>query len=323
MNAAPISDTGTSPPATPTFEWQYDGRIVVLDNGARMPMMRAFDRLMALNAFAVVVLDPASVLHDNQHIKELPEFQVFGHATLGTGEDGVLYACMDPLESATLKPIVSNDLPEKLRLRRKVVAELPISTLRLDAIEGLDHIDWLLLDDHNDVMAALAHGTESLRHTSLVDIRMPLRNAYAGQSAFLDAIPWMQERGFSFHGFADIGHKSLFPDNQFFAKEKATRWDWADAIFVPDDARLAAFDAERMTKLACVVDLAYGMHDLAADLLGRVDPDAAARYLDARGYVSPYFKEAATFTLTAANAPAPWKELRVDEPLPLTGGPLQ
>jgi hypothetical protein len=57
------------------------------------------------------------------------------------------------------------------------------------------------------------------------------------------------------------------------------------------------------------------MHDLAAELLGNVDPDAASRYLDARGYVSPYFKEPDTFTLTATHAPAPWKDLRVNIPL--------
>lgn len=315
MNADSQQGAVPSPSATPAFEWQYEGRIVVLDNGARMPLMPAFDRLMALNAFAVVVLDPASLLHGNQNIKELPEFQVFGHATLGGGEDAVLYACMDPLESATLQPAVPDDLPERTRLRRQVIAKLPISTLRLDAIEGLDYIDWLLLDDHNDIMSALEHGTGALAHTSLVDIRIPFRDAYAGQSRFLQAIPWMQAHGFTFHGFANTGHKSLLPEDKFFAKDKATRWDWADAIFLPTASRLAGMDAVRVTKLACVADLAYGMHDLAAELLGRVDPHAAARYLDARGYVSPYFKEPDTFTLSAASAPIPWTDLRVEDPL--------
>ena len=320
MNADSHHDTDRTPPATPEFEWEYEGRIVVLDNGARMPTLPAFERLMALNAFAVVVLDPASILHGNKNIKELPEFQVFGHATLGSGEDAVLYACMDPLESATLKPVIADDLPERTRLRRKVIAELPVSTLQLDAIEGLDHIDWLLLDDRNDILSALEHGTGALARTSLVDIRIPFRDAYAGQSRFLQAIPWMQAHGFSFHGFANTGHKSLFPEGKFFAKNKATRWDWADAIFLPDPARLADMDDARITKLACVADLAYGMHDLTAELLGRLDPDTASRYLDARGYVSPYFKEPDTFTLTFANAPVPWQDLKVDDPLPHAAG---
>ncbi|HJR14345.1 MAG TPA: hypothetical protein VJ833_10650 [Rhodanobacteraceae bacterium] len=320
MNADLHQDNDPSPLAAPAFEWEYEGRIVVLDNGARMPTMPAFDRLMALNAFAVVVLDPASILHANKNIKELPEFQVFGHATLGSGEDAVLYACMDPLESATLEPVIAGDLSERTRLRRKVVAQLPISTLRLDAIEGLDHIDWLLLDDRNDILAALEHGTRALAHTSLVDIRIPFRDAYAGQSRFLQAIPWMQAHGFSFHGFANVGHKSLLPEGKFFAKNKATRWEWADAIFLPDAARLAGMDNGRTTKLACVVDLAYGMHDLAAELLGRLDSDTASRYLDARGYVSPYFKEPDTFTLTVANAPVPWQDLKIDNPLPHAEG---
>jgi hypothetical protein len=315
MNADSLQDTDHRPSTAPEFEWEYEGRIVVLDNGARLPVMPAFDRLMALNAFAVVVLDPASILHGNKNIKELPEFQVFGHATLGSGEDATLYACMDPLESATLEPVIPDGLPERTRLRRKVIAELPVSTLRLDAIEGLDYIDWLLLDDRNDILSALEHGTRALTHTSLVDIRIPFRDAYAGQSQFLQVIPWMQAHGFNFHGFASTGHKSLLPEGKFLAKNKATRWDWADAIFLPDASRLPAMDPVRVTKLACVADPAYGMHDLAADLLGRFDPDAATRYLDARGYVSPYFKEPDTFTLTAAQAPAPWKDLQVDAPL--------
>lgn len=316
MNPEPDTGSATIQLATPSFEWQYEGRIVVLDNGARMPRMAAFERLMALNAFAVLVLDPASVLHGNQNIRELPEFQVFGHATLGSGDDAVLYACMDPLESATLKPLAGDDLPGRVRLRRKVIAELPVSTLRLDAIEGLDYIDWLLLDDRNDAMAALEHGTEALAHTSLVDIRVPFRNACSGQSAFLGAIAWMQEHGFTFHGFAGVGHRSLLPADKFFAKDKATRWDWADALFVPDAGRLAELDDARLAKLACIADLAYGMHDLAADLLGRVDADAALRYLDARGYVSPYYKEPDRFGLTAGNSPTPWNSLCVEDPLP-------
>ena len=315
MNADSLENIDHPQPATPEFEWEYEGRIVVLDNGARLPAMPAFERLMALNAFAVVVLDPASILHGNKNIKELPEFQVFGHATLGNGEDATLYACMDPLESATLEPVIADDLPERARLRRKVVAKLPVSTLQLDVIEGLDYIDWLLLDDRNDILSALEHGTQALTHTSLVDIRIPFRDAYAGQSRFLQAIPWMQAHGFTFHGFANTGHKSLLPEGKFFAKGKATRWDWADAIFLPDAERLGALDHARLTKLACVADLAYGMHDLAVALLGRFDPDAATRYLDARGYVSPYFKEPDTFMLTATHAPAPWKDLHVDDPL--------
>src|SRR6185437_10246278 len=196
----------------------------------------------------------------------------------------------------------------------------PHQHLAADAIEGLDYIDWLLLDDRNDILAALEHGTRALAHTSLVDIRIPFRDAYAGQSQFLQAIPWMQAHGLSFHGFANVGHKSLLPEGKFFAKNKATRWEWADAIFLPDAARLAGMDDVRTTKLACVADLAYGMHDLAAELLGRLDSDTASRYLDARGYVSPYFKEPDTFTLTVANAPIPWQDLKVDNPLPHAEG---
>jgi hypothetical protein len=316
MNVPPTADPDASARAHPAFEWRYGGPVVVLDNGARLPRMASFERLMALNAFAVVVLDPASVLHDNKHVKEWPEFQVFGHATLGSGDDAVLYACMDPLESATLRPAPVAADSESRRVRRQVLAELPISTLQLDAIEGLDDIDWLLLDDRNDVMAALEHGVARLQRTSLIDVRIPFQPAYAGQERFLEVIPWLQAHGFTFHGFAGVGQRSLLPEGRFFATQKASRWDWADALFIPDDARLATLDSMRVTKLACVVDLAYAMHDLASDLLRRIDPDAADRYLDARGYVSPYYKEPDIFTLTAANAPAPWAALDVEEPIP-------
>ncbi len=312
--AIPAPDASDVPP----FEWRYEGRIVVLDNGARLPRMAPFERLMALNAFAVIVLDPASVLHDNAHLKELPEFQIFGHATLGDGRAAMLYACVDPLASATLKPVMPVDLPEGDRVRRQVIAELPVSTLQLDAIEGLDRIDWLLLDDRNAVLPILEHAVARLEHTSLIDIRIPLQGEYAGQVEFLQVIPWLEAHGFTFHGFAGSGLRSLLPPDGFFAKQKASRWDWADAVFIPGAARLAVMDPTRLTKLACVADLAYGFHDLAAELLGRLDPAAATHYLDARGYVSPYYKEPDVFTLTAENAPAPWPELHVEDPLPLS-----
>ena len=55
---------------------------------------------------------------------------------------------------------------------------------------------------------------------------------------------------------------------------------------------------------------------------GRSCEPATRLRIDARGYVSPYFKEPDTFTLTAGNAPAPWQDLRVDDPLPRAAGEM-
>jgi hypothetical protein len=53
----------------------------------------------------------------------------------------------------------------------------------------------------------------------------------------------------------------------------------ADALFLPDAARLAALSDNQRLKLAFVLHTVYAAHDVAAQLLAAIDSDLAAQYL--------------------------------------------
>jgi len=299
-----MSSTQTVTDAPPTkalddFDWQLKGRVIVVDNGARLAMLDSFTELMDMNAFAVVTFDPASQLHDKPQLQEIEEFQIFPHALLGDGQETTLHACLDPDMSGTLPPLDTAG----------VLTQLPISTLRLDDIEGLDHIDWLLFDHRNDTLSALQNGTRALSDALLVQIRVPFMATHQNQSELIAIQPWLREQGFDFYGLANPHRHSHLPEGIELEKRQATQWSDADAIFVPNAKRLGELSGERLAKLAFLMDTVHNSHDFASNLLTRADTDLAKRYLIARGYVSSYHAEPDTFSLTADYSPAPWETL--------------
>src|SRR3546814_19859870 len=74
---------------------------------------------------------------------------------LGDGSPAQLNACLDPAYSGTLEPLPSDELPVFSRQGACVLAQLPIVTARLDAINGLERLDWLTLDDAKDNLMLL------------------------------------------------------------------------------------------------------------------------------------------------------------------------
>lgn len=293
-------------PATVDFSWQFTGRIMVVDNGARLPFQNNFNGLMDLNALATIVFDPASRLQENDDLAELDEFQVFPHALLGDGQSATLHACMAAERSGTLAPLPSELLPESKRDDARVLAQVPVPTLQLDAIDGLGQVDWLLLDERNDSLAALEHGAAYLDDTLLVHARLPMMPSCQGQPGVAEVFQWMTGHGFQCYRLDQPTHYSHLPDDVPLQREQASQLDTIEAVFIPDESRLAAMAPERLRKLAFLLDAVHGVHDLAYRLLNRVDPDTATHYLATRGYLSQFDSEPDTFTLTADYSPAPW-----------------
>lgn len=288
------------------FGWQLQGRIIVLDNGARLPFQKNFDDLIGLNALATIVFDPASRLHDHERLQHLDEFQVFPHALLGNGEQTTLYACMDPTRSGTLEPLMPEQLPEAKRDGAFVLARLPISSVRLDDIEGLSQVDWLLLDECNDSLAALENGTKYLKETLLVHVRISLMPTYQRQPDVPTIFQWMTRHGYQCYQLNQPSYYSHLPREQKLEREQATQLDTVEAIFIPDEHRLACLPITRLRKLAFLMDAVHGGHDFTYRLLNKIDAEMATHYLATRGYLSQYDTEPEIFSLTAKYSPAPW-----------------
>lgn len=290
-----------------TFSWQLQGRIVAIDNGATLASLEGFQKLMQLNSFAVITFDPASRLHGKkEELQGIEEFQLVPHATLGNGEPTTLFACLDPRVSGTLEPLLTPGLNAAEQQARTIIAQLPLPSVALDEIEGINSLDWLLLDDCNDNLSILRNGTQTLQQTLLIQVRVGFRPTYRHQSDLGSLCGWMSEHGFQLHCMRNTQHRSLFPDDlplEIQGSEIAT----ADLIFIPSRERLDKLPHARLHKLAFLLSTFYKIHDLTYQLLSHIDVSKGKQYLIKQGLMWEIDEHERYFTLTAEYSPDIWQ----------------
>lgn len=278
VTTTPVGEADTRPAA---FDWQLAGPLITIDNGSKLFADAGYDALRQLDAFAVIGLDPQSRIGED--FESGDKAQLFRHSTLGNGEPGTLYACLDPAMTATLPPLPASQLPEYRRHGAQILTELPINTLALDAIEGLESIDWLILDDRADNHAILAHGEKALADTLLLQVRIAFQPSHGNQADFSSVHQWATAHGFRFYRFNDLLHTSHFSPDSGLSTHQATELSSADALFIPADARLSTLEDGRRLKLAFLLHTVFGVRDLSHALLHAIDPSLGERYLEDLG----------------------------------------
>ncbi|RUR29713.1 hypothetical protein ELY33_12270 [Vreelandella andesensis] len=285
------------------FQWDMRGRIVIMDNGCNLVGRKLFTTYMGWNSFAVIAFDPGNVYVEDESLKGLDEFQLFPQATLGSGQAGTLYHCLDANYSTTLLPM--ENAWQKQKSTRQVIAKTPVSSVALDHIEGLPNIEWLLLDDRHDNVAILEHGNRALANTLLVQVRIPFRPTHHGQGDIAQISHWMARHGFRFYCFQNSAFHSHLPTERTLEKVQATELLSADALFVPTDERLAAMDVNQLTKLAFILHSVYKFYDLCYEIFTYIDAKKSESYLVAQGYVWPV-DESHEFKMTCDYSPDIW-----------------
>jgi hypothetical protein len=246
---APVKDAG--------FRFRFQGKVVTLDHGGTLIASAQFVALQKMAAFSTVAFDPASRIDNARHLAQLGELHYYPHAALGDGQPATLYACLDPAMSATLAPLAASG----------VLAKLALPTLKLDAINGLPAVDWLLLDNLNDSLAVIEHGQRSLADTLLVQARVNFTPTHDQQADVGLISRCLARRGFSFYRLNNLQHQ-----------QHASHLVCADALFLPDATRMAALSDNQRLKLAFLLHTAYGARDVAGELLTAIDADLAAQY---------------------------------------------
>lgn len=260
---APARDEG--------FSFRFQGRIVALDHGATLLASPRFVALQRLGVLSTIAFDPASRIGNARQLAELGELHYYANTALGDGHTATLHACLDPALSATLEPLpTANQGPAP-----QVLARLPVPTIRLDVIEGLETVDWLLLDNLNDSLALLEHGRRTLADTLLVQARIAFVPSHAGQADLAALSQRLAALGFVFHRLHDLKHQAPEDSSAFAASGMVC----ADALFLPDAQRLARLDENRRRKLAFLLHTVYDAKDVALQLLQDLDGEAATRYV--------------------------------------------
>ncbi|AMX03164.1 O-linked N-acetylglucosamine transferase, SPINDLY family protein [Microbulbifer thermotolerans] len=267
------------------FDWQLQGKIIAIDNTTKLVRETGFEKLLDLNTFAVIAFDPGSRVKNPDQFKDHENLQLFPHALLGDGQPATLHACLAPEMSSTLKPLPPEQLPAERRQGAQVLTSLPINTIALDSIQGLQSLDWLILDDLSDATKILEHGEKALRDTLMVQVRVAFHPTHERQPNLSEISHWMCRNGFRFYRLNDFHHKSHLPDRDDWLQHQATELESADALFLPSHKRMAQLSAGQKIKLAFLLHTVYGVQDLTYSLLADVDPEKAELYLIAEGMV--------------------------------------
>ncbi|WP_197038228.1 tetratricopeptide repeat protein [Billgrantia saliphila] len=264
-----------------SFNWQLPGKIITIDNSARLVSNNGLDELLSLNAFGIVAFDPASGIKNPQRFQDSDSVQVFSHAVLGDGEPATLYACLDPAMSGTLMPLPAAEIAQAQQPGCQILTELSINTIALDSIEGLESLDWLILDELSDALTILEHGKKALADTLLVQVRVAFHPTHERQPALGKIQDWLTQNGFQFYRLNDLRHihtgKAGGGNESFSGTVLAS----ADALFLPDNSRLSCLGDDAKTKLAFLLHSVFGAKDMTFSLLDEIDEELASRYLSA------------------------------------------
>ncbi|MFS8175263.1 glycosyltransferase [Vreelandella titanicae] len=264
------------------FAWQFKGKVVVLDNRASLIKSGLADQMAATKAFGIVAFDPASEVKDAKQFEGSEYIQLFQHALLGDGKAATLHACVAPEMTSTLSPLPADKLPKRHQLGAKPLAELPISSIAIDSIEGLGNLDWLILDELSDAMAVLENGKKALADTLLIQVRVPFLLTHEKQPSFAELQHWSSRNGFRFYRFHNIRHYSHLPEELNARAPCATEQESADVLFLPSHERMSVLSDENKTKLAFILSAVFAAHDVAFELVANVSQEKALEFLEAQ-----------------------------------------
>ncbi|MHC8383805.1 O-linked N-acetylglucosamine transferase, SPINDLY family protein [Pseudomonas sp. LB3P14] len=263
----PVKDEG--------FSFKFQGKVVTLDHGVTLVASAQFVALQKLGAFSTIAFDPASRVDNASQLAQLGELHYYPHAALGNGQATTLHACLDPAMTATLEPLAAHSPGTG----SSVLARLALPTLKLDAINGLQSVDWLVLDNLNDSLAVIEHGQRTLTDTLLVQARVNFAPTHRQQPDVGLISQSLARLGFSFYRLNKLQHVSHRPQGESPDQLRASHLVCADALFLPDAARLAALSDNQRLKLAFILHTVYGAHDVATQLLSALDSGLAEQYL--------------------------------------------
>lgn len=248
------------------FSFQIEGKVFMIDNGGSFVTGNKFIKLTDLNAFHFIIMDPIGVVEEKHLPLRRKAIQHFKLHSLGDGESVPVYIFLDNALSSDLKTLVINNDNNNGIVPHKVITEFNIPSSKLDDINGLEHLEWFILDNRFNLRNVFKHGTRTLQSTLLVAVHYRFEATHQGQMRFDEISETLVQHGFTFHTFSDItyGEPVMIEGLKPLSSSKMVS---AQLLFIPDAKRLAVLSFEQREKLAFILHAAYGLYDTAAQVL--------------------------------------------------------
>ncbi len=216
--------------------------------------------------------------------KRAGPLQQFLPYVIGSGEPATLRVTRAEGCSSLLEP--DADRLQYLNLHDffyGVTDRVPVKTMRLDAVDEIDVMDFLKIDVQGGELDVFKAGSSKLRGAVMVQTEVSFFRLYHGQPTFAHIDLLLRALGFTFHCFADMKRWPISPakvgDNERTAIRQTIE---ADAVYVRDWTGHMEPDQWRM--LAFLAHHVYQSYDLALraivslEAVGEVAEGAGKRY---------------------------------------------
>lgn len=250
------------------FDWNLGEPITVIDNGALFTRDPNFSKWMKTGNFAVISFDPGSLLtQHSEELKQLGEWHHYPHATLGDGQDATLYATLEPELTGTLKPLEARQTQDQEDPLR-VLSTLPISTVPLNAVDGLPGVDLMVLDHLNDTLAILNNSDKYLKNTLAIKVKAPVNPSHESQSSVAQVLNWAASNGFVCYTMTEFIY-SPHPAMRHSVSQIEEQLESASLVLISEDLYQLNLSPDRLVKAAYLMSNVFSADSLAKALTER------------------------------------------------------
>ncbi|MEJ5113083.1 O-linked N-acetylglucosamine transferase, SPINDLY family protein [Erwinia billingiae] len=272
-----VEDTDTHYEHQGRFSFELPGKVMMMDYGGRLARHQQFKTLMAMKGVHAIIMDPLGVVEDKYLPLHRDAIQRIQMHVLGDGASTPLYMCLDPRYSSDLKAIHS-DLAVDAWMAQKVLAEVPALSSKLDDIEGMENLEWFVMDNTFNLKNILAHGERTLSKCLFISIWYGFEASHQDQMSFSQICDQLGQLGFVFHTFADIQYtESIVVEG--YQPQPSSKMTAAQLLFMPTAKRVTDMTLQQREKLAYILHGCYQLHDVAFQLLRSDSEERAKAYL--------------------------------------------
>jgi FkbM family methyltransferase len=255
------------------------GQVDIVDIGAHgTPSFEVYTPLLSGKASVIgFEPNPNECTRLNLKANRSRRFEPFA---IADGGQHTFHICRSPLTSSLLRP----NRPLLVRYENlselcEVVALEQIATVRLDDVVGIERIDFLKIDVQGATLSVLQGAPRLLANTLVIHSEVEFSPIYEGEALFSECEQYLRTRGYMFHHFHQIEGRRVRAGDRFVGV-KASQQLWADAVFVPDHARLDTLSANALARFALIMHLIYDACDFTMSCLARIDKALGTSYSD-------------------------------------------
>lgn len=251
-----------------SFSFNFTGLITALDHGATLASRPYFRDFLKKGGVNYICLDPGGVVRNAQQLQHTGLFHHFPLMVLGDGSKMDLRLAVQAELSSTLPLSAAADSSTN---QTALVSTTAVTSNRIDDINGIDNIDWLVLDAQHHNLSILQHGQHQIADALLIDVGVCFLPEHSEQVDFGVLNQVLVNAGFK------LLKLNKLPLSE--SHEEKNEASYGQAVFIPDSSRLRQLNSNRLNKLAFLLDSIYSLKGAAYQQLKNAEHPLADNYL--------------------------------------------